>query len=74
MCLLLYFIFHFELYVVVNVIVGMTAFEHLITQSGLLHNLFGLLEIFGVLDLQSPSIFRFYVSVSLLKNRASNLQ
>ena len=59
---------------VVNVIVGMTAFGHLIAQSGLLHHLFGLLEIFGVLDLQSPSIFRFYVSVSLLKNRASNLQ
>ena len=30
--------------------------------------------IFGVLDLQSPSIFRFYVSVSLLKNCAYNLQ
>ena len=30
--------------------------------------------IFGVLDLQSPSIFHFYVSVSLLKNHASNLQ
>ena len=31
-------------------------------------------RIFGVLDLQSPSIFHFYVSVSLLKNHASNLQ
>ena len=30
--------------------------------------------VFGVLNLQSPSIFPFYVSVSLLNNQASNLQ
>ena len=30
--------------------------------------------IFGVLNLQSPSNFRFYVSVSVLNNQASNLQ
>ena len=30
--------------------------------------------IFGVLNLQSPSIFCFYVLVSVLNNQASNLQ
>ena len=30
--------------------------------------------IFGVLNLQSPFNFRFYVSVSVLNNQASNLQ
>ena len=70
----LFFILSFEFYVVVNVIVGMTAYWHLITQYGLLHHLFGLLESLVYFTLQSPSIFRFYVSVLVLKNQVSNLQ
>ena len=40
----IYFIFHFEFYVVVNVIVGMTAYGHLISLHGFLRHRFGLLE------------------------------
>ena len=53
----LYFIFHFEFYVVVNVIVGMKSYGHLITQYGLLHHLFGLLESLVSLTFNLPLFF-----------------
>ena len=70
----LFFILSFEFYVVINVLVGMTVYGHFITQYGLLHHLFSLLESLVSLTLQSPSIFRFYVSASILNNQASNVQ
>ena len=59
MCLLVVsiFIFHFEFYVVVNVIVGMTSYWHLITQYGLLHHLFGLVESLVSLTFNLPLFF-----------------
>ena len=53
----LYFIFHFEFYVAVNVIVGMKSYGHLITQYGLLHHLFGLLESLVSLTFNLPLFF-----------------
>ena len=53
----LYLIFHFEFYVVVNVIVGMTAYGHLITQHGLLHHLFGFVESLVSLTFNLPLFF-----------------
>ena len=53
----LYFIFHFEFYVVVNVLFGMTAYGHIITQCGLLHHLFGLLESLVSLTFNLPLFF-----------------
>ena len=60
----LYFIFHFEFYVVVNVLFGITAYGHLITRYGLLHHLFGLLESLVSLTFNLPlfflSMFRYH--------------
>ena len=53
----LYFIFHFEFYVVVNVLFGMTAYGHIITHCGLLHHLFGLLESLVSLTFNLPLFF-----------------
>ena len=53
----LYFIFHFSFYVVVNVLFGMTAYGHIITQCGLLHHLFGLLESLVSLTFNLPLFF-----------------
>ena len=70
----LFFILSFEFYEVINVLVGMTAYGHFITQYGLLHHLFSLLESLVSLTLQYPLIFRFYISVSVLNNQVSNVQ
>ena len=57
-CILFQFLFfNFEFYVVVNVLFGMTAYGHLITQCGLLHHLFGLLESLVSLTFNLPLIF-----------------
>ena len=53
----LFFVFHFEFYVVVNVLFGITAFGHLITQYGLLHHLFGLFESLVPLTFNLPLFF-----------------
>ena len=53
----LFFVFHFEFYVVVNVLFGITVYGHLIAQHGLLHHLFGLLESLVSLTFSLPLIF-----------------
>ena len=53
----LFFILSFDFYVVDNVIVGMIANGHLITQYGLLHHLFGLLESLVSQTFNLPLIF-----------------
>ena len=52
-----FFVFHFEFYVVVNVLFGITAYGNLITQYGLLHHLFGLLESLVSLTFNLPLFF-----------------
>ena len=63
----LFLFFHFELYVVVNVIVGMTAFGHLITQSGFyiisLIFLKSLVSLIFNLHLLFVSMFQYHSSI-----------
>lgn len=59
------FIFYFDFYVVVNVLFGMTAYGHPITQCELLHHLFGLLESLVSLTFNLPLFF-----VSMFQNQS----